>query len=243
MNTIIRYEHVGKQYDAHTALKDITLSIEHGEFITIIGSSGCGKTTLLKILNGLVSPTSGDVFVHGQNVKEKNIIEHRRNIGYAIQGNVLFPHMTVAQNITYVPNLKGKRSKKEDEALVAHWLQMLGLEANCKDRYPDELSGGQQQRIGIARALSASPQILLMDEPFGAVDEITRTQLQQELKEIHAKTAVTILFVTHNISEALLLGTKVLIMDKGSVQQFDTPHAIMHTPQTDFVQQLLSNRC
>ncbi len=239
MNTVIQYENISKQYDGVTVVSGINLAIEQGECVTIVGSSGCGKTTMLKMVNGLVTPSSGNLFINSENIKEKNIIEHRRNIGYAIQGNVLFPHMTVAQNITYAPELKRKLSKKEREELVETWLQMVGLESVYGSRYPHELSGGQQQRVGIARALSASPNILLMDEPFGAVDAITRTQLQQELMRIYQKTKVTILFVTHDIAEALALGSKVLIMDKGTIHQYDTPEYIVNNPKTAFVQQLL----
>lgn len=239
MNTAIEFKNIKKAYGKKVIMEEFNLSVQQGEFVTVIGSSGCGKTTALKMINGLIEPTGGDVFVKGANIRDKNLTELRRNIGYAIQGSVLFPHMTVEQNISYVPNLINKKNKEKTNAAVSKWMKLVGLDEELKDRYPSELSGGQQQRVGIARALAASPDILLMDEPFGAVDEITRGQLQNELKQIHQKTGITILFVTHDISEALRLGTKVLVMDKGQIQQYDKPDEILRNPKTDFVRQLV----
>lgn len=239
MSTVIEFKNIKKSYDDHVVISNLNLSIEKGEFVTIIGSSGCGKTTALKMVNGLIAQTSGDIFVNGENIKEKNLTDLRRNIGYAIQGSVLFPHMTVEKNISYVPNLLNKKEKEKTQAAISNWMKIVGLDENLKDRYPSELSGGQQQRVGIARALAASPEILLMDEPFGAVDEITRGQLQTELKRIHAQTGITILFVTHDISEALKLGTKVLVMDHGEIQQYAAPEELLKHPATDFVNQLV----
>ena len=208
MQTMIEFRHVKKAYGDKVILKDFNLSIEKGEFVTVIGSSGCGKTTALKMVNGLLEPTEGDILIEGESIREKDQTQLRRNIGYAIQGSVLFPHMTVEQNIAYVPNLLNKRDKKKTRDAVSKWMQIVGLDEEMRERYPAELSGGQQQRVGIARALAASPEILLMDEPFGAVDEITRSQLQTELHQIYEKTGITVMFVTHDISEALKLGTK-----------------------------------
>ena len=239
MNTAIEFKDINKIYGDHTVLKEFNLIVERGEFITIIGSSGCGKTTVLKMINGLIEPNGGTILVNGENIREKNMIQLRRNIGYAIQGSMLFPHMTVEQNIAYVPNLLNKRDKKRTKEAVRKWMQIVGLDEGMRDRYPSELSGGQQQRVGIARSLAASPDILLMDEPFGAVDEITRRQLQSELRQIYNKTGITILFVTHDISEALKLGTKVLVMDKGKIQQYAPPKELLHAPATEFVRKLV----
>ena len=207
MQTMIEFRHVKKAYGDKVILKDFNLSIEKGEFVTVIGSSGCGKTTALKMVNGLLEPTEGDILIEGESIREKDQTQLRRNIGYAIQGSVLFPHMTVEQNIAYVPNLLNKRDKKKTRDAVSKWMRIVGLDEEMRERYPAELSGGQQQRVGIARALAASPEILLMDEPFGAVDEITRGQLQTELHQIYEKTGITVMFVTHDISEARKLGT------------------------------------
>lgn len=235
----IQFQQIKKKYGDNTIIENFSLLIEKGEFVTIIGSSGCGKTTVLKMVNGLINPDDGLVLVNGKNIKEEDLIGLRRNIGYAIQGNVLFPHMTVEKNIAYVPNLLNHGNKEKTKTAVKKWLSLVGLEEEMLKRYPDELSGGQQQRVGIARSLAASPDILLMDEPFGAVDEITRKQLQDEIQKIHRQTGITILFVTHDISEALKLATKVLIMDKGEIQQYDTPSTIKEKPATDFVKTLI----
>lgn len=236
---IIQFEHISKAFAGQPVLRDLSLSIEAGEFVTVIGRSGCGKTTLLRLINRLITPDQGCVMVQGQDVAQTDPIALRRRIGYAIQSVGLFPHMTVEKNISYVPNLLNKKDKARTKAAVSKWMKIVGLDESIKDRYPSELSGGQQQRVGIARALAASPTILLMDEPFGAVDEITRGQLQSELKRIHEQTHITILFVTHDISEALKLGTKVLVMDKGVIQQYAAPTEVLRNPATDFVKQLV----
>ncbi len=237
--SIIEYKNVRMAYGEKVVIENFNLSIEKGEFVTIIGSSGCGKTTILKMVNGLVRPVDGNVLVEGRDTRETDLTMLRRNIGYAIQGSVLFPHMTVEKNIAYVPNLLNKRDKKRTEQAVEKWMNIVGLEDPLRDRFPSELSGGQQQRVGIARALAASPDILLMDEPFGAVDEITRGSLQEEISRIHRETGITVLFVTHDIGEALKLGTKVLVMDGGSIQQFAPPREILHAPATDYVRKLV----
>lgn len=236
----IEYKHISMAYGGKEIIHDFSLTVKQGEFVTIIGSSGCGKTTILKMVNGLLSPTGGDILIDGKSTRDLDLTELRRHIGYAIQGSVLFPHMTVCQNIAYVPNLLNGRDKKRTAAAVSKWMRMVGLEESMKDRYPSELSGGQQQRVGIARALAASPHILLMDEPFGAVDEITRGILQDEIVRIHKETGITILFVTHDIHEAMKLGTKVLVMDQGEIQQYDRPEAIRQCPANAFVTALSS---
>ncbi|MCH1983562.1 ABC transporter ATP-binding protein [Ruminococcus sp. OA3] len=239
MSAVIEFQNISKIYGEQKVIDSLNLEIADGEFVTVIGSSGCGKTTLLKMINGLITQTSGDVVVHGKNIKDMDMIQLRRNIGYAIQGSVLFPHLTVEQNIAYVPNLLNKREKEKTRRAVKKWMEIVGLEEELLSRYPSELSGGQQQRVGIARALAASPDILLMDEPFGAVDEITRKQLQDELKKIHQKTKITILFVTHDITEAMKLGTRVLVMDRGTILQYDSPERIQQQPATEFVRRLI----
>ena len=239
MAAAIEYKNISKSYGSNVVLKDFSLTLEKGEFITIIGSSGCGKTTILKMVNGLISPDSGDILINGRSIRNQDLIRLRRGIGYAIQGSVLFPHMTVEQNISYVPNLINKKEKQKTRTAVSKWLQTVGLDEELKERYPSELSGGQQQRVGIARALAASPEILLMDEPHGAVDEITRGQLQIELRQIYEETRITILFVTHDISEALKLGTRVLVMDQGKILQYGSPEELLRNPSTPFVKQLV----
>lgn len=239
MEEIIEFKNIKKAYGEKVVMENFNLTIKKGEFITIIGSSGGGKTTIMKMVNGLITPTFGDVFVEGKNIKELNQNELRRNIGYAIQGSVLFPHMTVEENISYVPNLLNKRDKERTRRAVVKWMKIVDLDEDMLHRYPAELSGGQQQRVGIARALAASPEILLMDEPFGAVDELTRASLQDEISRIHKETGITVLFVTHDITEALKLGTRVLVIDKGEVQQFDTPDELLKNPKNDFVKKLV----
>lgn len=235
----IEYKNICMAYGDKVIIDDFNLSIGQGEFVTIIGSSGCGKTTILKMVNGLIRPTAGDVIVDGKNTKEVDLTTMRRNIGYAIQGSVLFPHMTVEKNIAYVPNLLNKSDRERTRQAVSKWMKIVGLEDSMRHRYPSELSGGQQQRVGIARALAASPDILLMDEPFGAVDEITRGSLQDEIARIHRETGITILFVTHDINEALKLGTRVLVMDQGKWVQFAAPEEIRNAPATEFVEKLI----
>nr|WP_300209607.1 ABC transporter ATP-binding protein [uncultured Anaerostipes sp.] len=242
MAAIIEFQDIAKKYGEKTIMEHFNLSVEEEEFLTIIGSSGCGKTTMLKMVNGLISPDEGNVRVWKEDVAKTDQIKLRRSIGYSIQGNVLFPHMTVEENISYVPDLLNRRDKKKTREAVVKWMEIVGLSDDMRNRFPSELSGGQQQRVGIVRALAASPEILLMDEPFGAVDEITRSQLQKEIKRIHQKTGVTILFVTHDIGEALYLGTKVLVLDHGEIQQYGTPEEIKKHPSNEFVKKLLYNR-
>lgn len=236
MEPIIEFKDIKKAYDRNVVIPNLNLSINKGEFITIIGTSGSGKTTVLKMMNGLIEPTSGMIQIHGKDIKKQNLIQLRRKMGYVIQGSMLFPHLTVKQNIAYVPQLE---KKKVDHQLIEEWLQKVQLDPSLKDKYPSELSGGQQQRVAIARGLIHQPDILLMDEPFGAVDEITRRQLQDEILKIYQQTKTTILFVTHDIQEALKLGTRVLIMDQGTIQQFDTPEHIVKDPANDYVKRLV----
>ena len=240
-DNIIELRGVDKSFEDTRALEGIDLSISNGEFLTLLGPSGCGKTTILRILSGFETPDQGDVSIGGQRMND--VPPERRQVNTVFQNYALFPHMTVEQNISYVPNLLNKKDKKRTREALGKWMEIVGLEEELKERYPAELSGGQQQRVGIARALAASPDILLMDEPFGAVDEITRGQLQNELQRIYAQTHITILFVTHDISEALKLGTKVLVMDQGKIHQYDVPEQILRSPATEFVKQLVERKC
>ena len=236
---MITFSHIHKNYNGKEIIADFNLTIESSTFLTIIGTSGSGKTTVLKMINGLVLPDKGEIYIDGKNILEEDLIALRRNIGYVIQGNILFPHLTVAENIAYVLRLKNY-SKTDITHIVTEKLQQVNLDPELANRFPHQLSGGQQQRVGIARALAASPSIILMDEPFGALDIITRQQLQRELKVLHQLSGATIVFVTHDIAEALTLGTKVLVLDKGIIQQYDTPEMIKQHPANEFVRQLVN---
>lgn len=236
----ISYQNICMSYGNETIIEDFNLSVNAGRFLVIIGTSGSGKTTLLKMANGLILPTKGRVLVKGQSTSETDLISLRRGIGYAIQGSVLFPHMTVEQNIAYVPGLLKGHTCKKTNAAVRKWMEIAGLDEDLRKRYPHQLSGGQQQRVGIARAMAASPDILLMDEPFSAVDQITRSALQEEIKQIHKTTGITILFVTHDFGEAFKLGDEILVMDKGKALQCDSPEMIKINPANEFVKTLVS---
>lgn len=244
MEPIIRYEQVSKSFGDQAVLQNFSLDVFPGELLTIIGRSGCGKTTALKLVNGLVCPDSGRMLVQGKNVAGSDPVALRRRIGYVIQSVGLFPHMTVEKNIAYVPSISGMAGWKGQDRRekVSALLAQVGLDPALANRYPRTLSGGQRQRVGIARALAAGPEILLMDEPFGAVDEITRGQLQEELHKIHRENGITILFVTHDIDEALKLGTRVLVLDQGKIQQCDAPAAVLRQPATKFVADLVNQQ-
>ena len=238
MDPIIEYKNIGKSYQDVWVVRDFNLSINEGDFLCIVGTSGSGKTTLLKMINGLIVPDEGDITIFGTRVIDQDIISLRRKIGYAIQGNGLFPHMTVANNIGYVPKLDGT-PKETVDAIVDRMLSLVGLPLDSKGKYPKELSGGQQQRVGIARAYANSPKILLMDEPFGAVDSITRYQLQEDLKQIHKQTDCTIVFITHDMHEAFKLGTHILVMHEGKIQQYGTAEEVKNHPSNEYVKQLV----
>ena len=239
-NEIIKFEHVAKKFGKNEVISYLNFSIDKGEFITVLGSSGSGKTTTLKMINGLEKPTQGEIIVNQQNLKDCNLVDLRRHIGYVVQSIGLFPHMTIAQNIAVTPNLLGwnkdKIYKRVDDLLT-----QVGLDpGEYRNRYPMQLSGGQQQRVGVARALSTNPPIMLFDEPFSALDAITRQNLQQEIKSLHQKlNDKTFFFVTHDINEALFLGDRVMVMNKGKIEQFDTPEKLVSQPATDYVRQLL----
>lgn len=235
---IICFRSVSKRYGNQEVLRNLSITVFPGEFLTIIGGSGSGKTTLLKLVNGLLKPDEGEISVEGKAISQKNLISLRRRIGYAIQSIGLFPHMTVRKNIEYVPALTHSISSAELKSRVEGLMKMLDLDTALLDRYPAELSGGQKQRVGIARALAAEPPVLLMDEPFGAVDEITRQGLQDELLHLHHNLGTTILFVTHDIKEALKLGSKVLVLKDGQIEQLDTPERILSNPASKYVASL-----
>lgn len=238
----VSFQNVTFRYGEKEVLHDLSLEIPRGEFLTVIGRSGCGKTTFLKLINGLLLPTQGKVFTEGSDVAQTDPIALRRRIGYAIQGVGLFPHMTVEKNIAYVPSLDGSWTKPQRKARVAELLELVGLESELAGVYPRSLSGGQRQRVGIARALAADPPLLLLDEPFGAVDEITRAQLQTQLKALHAEKGFTAVFITHDIAEALRLGTRVLVLEEGRLGQMDTPEALRAHPASPFIARLLAEK-
>lgn len=236
--SIIELKNVSKSYGNNVILSNLNLSIYEGEFLTIIGSSGCGKTTFLKLINGLNKPDSGTVYIEGNDISKEDLISLRRSMGYVIQEIGLFPHMNIRKNIEYIPSLI-KKGKNKNEKRVKELIQIVGLQEELLERYPKELSGGQRQRVGIARALALNPKILLMDEPFGAIDEITKKILQEELIKIYKRFNITIIFITHDIKEALKLGTRVLVMDKGEIVQIDTPTEVINNPRNNFVRELV----
>ncbi|KHO21748.1 ABC transporter ATP-binding protein [Mycolicibacterium setense] len=229
---------VTKRYDAKSApaVDNITMEFPAGEIVMLVGPSGCGKTTTMKMINRLIEPTSGRILIGDEDVTDRDPDQLRRHIGYVIQGAGLFPHYTVGDNIAIVPRLL-KWDKERISARIDELLDLVNLDpAQYRDRYPRELSGGQQQRVGVARALAADPPVLLMDEPFGAVDPITRQRLQDELLRLQDELRKTIVFVTHDFDEAVKLGDKIAILQQGSeVVQYDTPEQILANPANDFV--------
>ena len=236
---MIRLEHVTKSFGRYKALDDVSIVVEEGEFLTVIGRSGCGKTTMLRMINGLQKPDSGKVYAAGEDVGEADLIRLRRKIGYVIQNKGLFPHMTVEKNIIYVPVISGQKDKRQNRKLAEELIGLVGLEREMLDRYPEELSGGQQQRVGIARALASRPKLLLMDEPFGALDEITQRAMQNELLALQKKLGMTVVFITHDIREAMKLGDRVLVMEQGKIAQCDTPENVKKNPADEFVKELI----
>ncbi len=220
-------------------VNQISLEIQEGETLVLLGKSGCGKTTILKMINRLIDPSSGQIFIKDRNVLEQDPISLRREIGYAIQHIGLFPHFTIAENIAVVPKLL-KWSKNKIEERIDELLNLVGLDPKqYRERFPKQLSGGQRQRIGVARALAADPPIILMDEPFGALDPITREQLQNEFLDLESELKKTIVFVTHDIFEAAKMGDRIALLDKGSIQQLSTPSELVEKPVNDFVHQFL----
>ena len=233
-------ESVGKAYGETVSLTAATLTIEDGEFFVLVGSSGSGKTTLLKLLNRLIEPTEGTIRRGGKAIRTLPLRPLRLDTGYVLQQIALFPNLTVAENIALVPMMKGL-SKAETIEQTRAWLTKLGLPPQeYMHRYPRELSGGQQQRVGIIRSLIGKPQVLLMDEPFSALDPLSRRQLQELIKALHREFGLTIVFVTHDMAEALCLGSRLCIMENGRIIRIGTPSEIKENPQSDFVRQLFS---
>ncbi|GGK03797.1 ABC transporter ATP-binding protein [Streptomyces camponoticapitis] len=233
---MIRFEHVTKRYpDGTTAVDDLSLEVGAGELVTLVGPSGCGKTTTMKMVNRLIEPTEGRIFMDGEDISTVDPVQLRRRIGYVIQQVGLFPHKTILENTATVPHLLGwPRGKSRERA--AELLDLVGLDPSVHgDRYPEQLSGGQRQRVGVARALAADPPVLLMDEPFGAVDPVVREHLQNEFLKLQAAVNKTVLFVTHDIEEAVRLGDRIAVYGQGTIEQFDAPAAVLGAPATPYV--------
>lgn len=235
---MIRFEKVSKSFGDNQVLKEESFHIQDREFFVLVGSSGSGKTTLLKMINCLVQPTSGQIYLNKKAQKDLPLREMRLSIGYVLQQIALFPNLTVAENIAIIPEMK-KWTKEEIREKTIEFLNKVGLPAeDYLYRYPKDLSGGEQQRVGIVRAIISHPKILLMDEPFSALDPISRNQLQDLMLDLHREFDMTIVFVTHDIKEAIKLGDRVAILDQGQIIQLDSPQAIMENPANDFVASL-----
>ncbi len=243
ISSLITLEHVSKIFHSGgqdiRAVDDVTFQVDDGELVVLIGPSGSGKTTTMRMINRLEGVSEGTISIDGRDITSMNMAELRRSIGYVIQQGGLFPHFTVADNVSVVPRLLGwPKSKRRERA--EELLELVGLDAQTfADRYPRQLSGGQQQRVGVARALAADASIILMDEPFGAVDPITRNQLQRWLRGIQAEVHKTIVFVTHDINEAFLLGNRIVLMNEGAIEQNGTPAELLRNPANDFVREFI----
>ena len=235
---MIRIKQLTKNYGEFEALNGVDLEINEGECVVLIGPSGCGKTTLLKSINRMIEPNSGEIEIDDQNVNSYNLEELRRNIGYCIQNVGLFPHYSVRDNIAVVPKLL-KWAKKDIDDRVDYLMDLTGLPRSYRDKKPYELSGGESQRVGVCRALAADPKILLMDEPFGAVDPMTRIKIQLAFRNIQKELKKTVVFVTHDVEEAILLADRIAIMQHGKILGYDTPEAFRHAMEEDFVQSFL----
>lgn len=238
---MIEVKHISKNFGATTAVKNLSFNVEKGETLILLGTSGCGKTTTLKMLNLLIAPDEGEILINGINHTKINQEELRLGIGYVLQSNGLFPHYTIAQNMAVVPQLlkwnKDKISKRIDELL-----EKLHLPKDVKNKFPHQLSGGQQQRVGLARALAANPPILLMDEPFGALDPITRNKIKSEFLTLDELQNKTIIMVTHDVQEAFELGNQICLMDEGEILQIGTPKELLENPKSDKVKNFLQGQ-
>ena len=239
---MIEIKNIVKTAGEKVILDDISLTIESGSFVVLIGPSGCGKTITLKLLNKLIEPTSGEIYIDGKPISKEDPIKLRRNIGYVIQNIGLFPHLTIKENIELIPKLKGDKSEEEISETTERLIKMVGLDPDeFLYKYPTELSGGQQQRIGVIRAIATDADIILMDEPFSALDPITRTQLQEWLYELQQELKKTIIFVTHDMDEALKLADKICIMQGGKIQQYDTAENLLKHPANSFVKDFIGS--
>jgi len=236
---VIELERLTKRYEEVTAVDDLSLTVEAGELLVLLGGSGCGKTTTLKMINRLIEPTSGSIRIGNEDVLTKPVHELRRHIGYVFQRIGLFPHMTIAENVAITPRLlgwDGERVARRVDDLLA----LVELDpAQMRDRLPGALSGGQQQRVGVARALAAEPRVMLLDEPFGALDPLTRDRLQDSFSRIRRRLGLTAIFVTHDMVEALILGDRIAVLDGGRLIQVGTPHELIHSPNGELVRQLM----
>lgn len=237
---MVKFENVSMAYGENEVLKNLNLHIREGQLVVLIGPSGCGKTTTLQLINRLLKAAEGRVLVNGQDISQIDPVELRRGIGYVIQEIGLFPHMTIRQNIEIVPKLLGWDQKRRD-ARAEELIHLVNMEPRYLDMYPDELSGGQQQRIGLLRALAAEPPIILMDEPFGALDPITRDALQDEIMTLQKKLKKTIVFVTHDMDEALKIADLIVLMKDGEVVQAATPHEMVRNPANEFVEKFIGS--
>lgn len=239
---MIEVKNLSKQFGRQTAVKELSFRVDSGRVCALVGTSGCGKSTTLRMLNRLIEPSSGEIFIQEQKVTTIPAEQLRRRIGYAIQGVGLFPHQTIARNIATVPRLLGW-SKADIDARVSELLSLFRLDpATFAGKYPHQLSGGEQQRVGVARALAARPELLLMDEPFGALDPLTREHLQDELLHIQQLLGITIIMVTHDLEEAIKMADVIAVMDKGEILQMDSPQALLRHPRPGFVQSLVGGR-
>lgn len=239
---MITIENIAKSYDrgATFAVRELSLAVEDGEFIVLLGESGCGKTTTLKMINRLIEPTEGRVLIDGVDTATVDPIQLRRRIGYVFQSIGLFPHLTVAENIAAVPQLLGWDKARTGRRVVELLESMKLSPDEFANRSPADLSGGQRQRIGVARALAASPKVMLMDEPFGALDPITRDSLQTEFRTLQASLGLTVVMVTHDMTEALILADRIAVMAEGRIVRLGTPHELLTDPRHDYVAQLLA---
>lgn len=238
---MIKVQQLSKQFGQVKAVDAISFDVNAGENLVLLGTSGCGKTTTLKMLNRLIEPTSGEIWIGDQNILQQQPEQLRRGIGYVLQNTGLFPHYTIYENMAIVPRLLNWDDAKI-KSRVSELLEKLHLNADVLQSYPNQLSGGQQQRVGLARALMADPPVLLMDEPFGALDNVTRTKIQAEFKELDELTRKTIIMVTHDVQEAFELGDRICLMDKGKIMQLGTPAELLFSPANDFVKDFLQGQ-